>query len=47
VDRREALADSPLDIAGGAALGLAADAAAGPVLPRTRRTPVPKACASR
>ena len=37
----------PLDIAGGAALGLAADAAAGLVLPWTRRTPAPKARASR
>jgi membrane-associated phospholipid phosphatase len=37
----------PLDIAGGAALGLAADAAAGLVLPRTRCTPQPKARASR
>jgi undecaprenyl-diphosphatase len=39
----------PLDIAGGAALGLAADAAAGLVTsrPRTRCTPAPKARASR
>jgi membrane-associated phospholipid phosphatase len=37
----------PLDIAGGAALGLAADAAAGLVLPWTRCTPAPKARASR
>ena len=37
----------PLDIAGGAALGLAAYAAAGLVLPWTRRTPAPKARASR